>query len=63
MIIMWYDRGHSFLWVLVWVNASQRIPLSAMARNQQKGLVCEISYVTRRREKCKVPGQSTEERS
>ena len=38
---------HSFLWV--WVSASQRIPLSVLARNPHEGLVCEISCETGRR--------------
>ena len=48
---------HSFLWVSVWLNASQRIPLSALERNPYKGLACEISYKTgRRRGKARSQG-------
>ena len=43
---MWVN---SFLWVWVWVNASQRIPLSVLVRNQHKGLAHEISHETGRR--------------
>ena len=44
-IPMWPDGGHSWMWV----SASQRIPLSALARNAQKVLACEISYETGKR--------------
>ena len=38
-----------WVWVRVWVSASQRIPLSVLARNPQKGLVRDISEETGRR--------------
>ena len=37
------------LCVCMWVSASQRIPLFALARNPHKGLAREISYETGRR--------------
>ena len=42
------------LWL--WMSASQRIPLSALARNWQEGLAREISYETGRR-----PGKARSE--
>ena len=64
-VCVWYDVWHSFL--LVWVRASQKIPLSVLARNTHKGLAREISYETgRRRGKAKSQSsqqQSTEEGS
>ena len=45
--------------VWVWVSASQRIPLSVLARNPHKGLARKISHETARRGK---EGTRTEER-
>ena len=42
---MLHDGGHSFLWM----SASQKIPLSGLAQNLDKGLAREISYETGRR--------------
>ena len=43
---MWHDGWHSFL--LVWVSACQKIPLSVLMRNPHKGLAREISHETGR---------------
>ena len=58
-----------FVYVGVVVGASQRIPLSVLARNLHKGLEREISHETGRKEKAdnrseqNRPGQSTEQGS
>ena len=57
---LWHDVGHSFLLVWVWVSASQRIPLSALARNPHKGLARKISNETGRRQE-KVRSQGSQE--
>ena len=52
---------HSFLWVLVWVSASQRIPLFALKRNPHKGVAREISCETGRRRR-KARSQTSEQK-
>ena len=60
---MWHDVWHSFLWV--WVSASQKIPLSVLARNPHKGLAHKISHETKRGQVKESPrvkrSQNTEE--
>ena len=52
---------HSFLWVLMWANASQWISLSVLARNPHKGLAREISCETRK-SRVKARSQSSQQK-